>query len=307
MKIKISEIKVGDNRREIDEPNVSQLKESILTIGLINPITVTKENKLIAGAHRLEACKRLGWSEIECNIVGIDGLKAELAEIDENLIRHNLDYMDEGEQLARRKEIYEVLYPQTKHGGDRKSEETKRRNPPLDFKPSFSADTSAKTGMSERTIREKIQVAQKLTPEAKAVVKEKGISKSDAIKITQVEPARQKEAAEKLANHEIKTVDEMIAPKSKPIPEVGNKQNPERKITTKEIIEQLHNPDGSPEFTIENLVDEIEINGEEYVHSLKHSIADRSTLLSTQKNRQMVLEALNGIKSQIEKLKEIIK
>ena len=34
---------------------------------------------LIAGLHRLEAAKLLGWEEIECNISSLEGLQAELA------------------------------------------------------------------------------------------------------------------------------------------------------------------------------------------------------------------------------------
>ena len=35
----------------------------ITAVGLMNPITVTKDNTLIAGLHRLEAVKLLGWTE----------------------------------------------------------------------------------------------------------------------------------------------------------------------------------------------------------------------------------------------------
>lgn len=213
MKIKIVEIKVGDNRREIDEANVANLMKSIREIGLINPITVTAGNKLIAGAHRLEACKRIGWEEIECNVAELDGLKAELAEIDENLIRHNLNHIDEGEQLLRKKEIYEMLYPETKAGGDRKSEKIKRKKLPLDFtgqssaeetsledKKSFVDDSAEKMQLSPRRVRQKIQIARDLTPEVKAIVKERGIGMDASLELARIkEPEKQKEAAEKLA------------------------------------------------------------------------------------------------------------
>ncbi|WP_195200929.1 ParB/RepB/Spo0J family partition protein [Faecalispora jeddahensis] len=213
MKLKISEIKVGDNRREIDESNVANLMKSIREVGLINAITVTQGNKLIAGAHRLEACKRLGWEEIECNVAELDGLKAELAEIDENLIRHNLNHIDEGEQLLRKKEIYEMLYPETKAGGDRKSEKIKRKKLPLDFtgqssaeetsledKKSFVDDSAEKMQLSPRRVRQKIQIARDLTPEVKAIVKERGIGMDASLELARIkEPEKQKEAAEKLA------------------------------------------------------------------------------------------------------------
>jgi hypothetical protein len=43
----------------------------------------------------------------------------ELAEIDENLMRSNLDAMGLGESLVRRKEIYEELNPEKKHANSR--------------------------------------------------------------------------------------------------------------------------------------------------------------------------------------------
>lgn len=206
MKIKIAEIKVGDNRREIDEANVANLMKSIREVGLINAITVTQGNKLIAGAHRLEACKRLGWEEIECNVAELDGLKAELAEIDENLIRHNLNHIDEGEQLLRKKEIYEMLYPETKAtnqgGAFRGNQHTKEVTEPNSATTtrSFVDDSAEKMQMTPRAIRKKIQVARDLSPEVKTIVKQHGISEKNSLKLARIkEPEKQKEAAEKLA------------------------------------------------------------------------------------------------------------
>jgi ParB family chromosome partitioning protein len=42
---------------------------------------------LIAGLHRLEAAKQLGGQTSEANLVALEGVKAEWAEIAENLIR----------------------------------------------------------------------------------------------------------------------------------------------------------------------------------------------------------------------------
>ena len=105
MKIHIFQIKVNDGRRGADPEAVHELADSISKVGLLNPITVDQEYTLIAGLHRLEAAKLLGWAEIECTVSSLDGLLAELAEIDENLIRRSLDYFSQGEHLNRRKEI----------------------------------------------------------------------------------------------------------------------------------------------------------------------------------------------------------
>lgn len=57
--------------------------------------------RLIAGYHRLEACKRLGMDKIQANVRKVDEVHAELAEIDENLIRNELTALERCEQLAR--------------------------------------------------------------------------------------------------------------------------------------------------------------------------------------------------------------
>lgn len=114
-------IKVG--RRELNADYVRELAASIKELGLLNPLTVDKENVLIAGLHRLEAVKLLEWPEVECTVSSLEGLRAELAEIDKNIVRNDFSAIEYGEMLLRRKEIYETLHPETKKGGGRKSEE----------------------------------------------------------------------------------------------------------------------------------------------------------------------------------------
>ncbi len=59
MQMKISEIKINPGRRDTQQRNVEELARSIAAVGLMNPITVTQDNTLIAGLHRLEAVKLL--------------------------------------------------------------------------------------------------------------------------------------------------------------------------------------------------------------------------------------------------------
>jgi ParB family transcriptional regulator, chromosome partitioning protein len=64
----ISAIKVGKRIRR-DMGDIASLAESIEDIGLLNPITVDEDGRLLAGARRLAACKRLGWKKIRVNVV----------------------------------------------------------------------------------------------------------------------------------------------------------------------------------------------------------------------------------------------
>lgn len=213
MQIPVEEIKVNKGRRKLDGNHVEELAESIRELGLLNPLTVDRGNALIAGLHRLEAVRRLGWTEVECTVSSLEGLQAELAEIDENIVRSDLPALEYGEILLRRKEIYEALHPEARHGGDRKSGEIKRTKCPLDPAKSFVDDTADKLGIDPRTVRRQIQTARDLTPETKDIIRgsDAKITKKTALGLSRLEPERQKAAAELLAAGEIRTVEEYTA------------------------------------------------------------------------------------------------
>ena len=76
MRVPIDRIEIGARIRTVDPKQVARLVESIRDTGLLNPITVVAAPAsedgnakrgwvLVAGAHRLEACRMLGVSEIE--------------------------------------------------------------------------------------------------------------------------------------------------------------------------------------------------------------------------------------------------
>ena len=191
MLVNISEIKIKEGRRLIDDDKVKQLADSINEIGLINPVTVDGEYNLIAGAHRIEAAKLLGRQDIEAVISPLTGLKAELAEIDENIIRSEYHYIERGKAFKKRKEIYETLYPDTKAGvaGGKASGMARGTNEIISFVqvPAFSQDTADQIGVSPRTVEQEIQIAENLTEEAQEVVISNDIAKTDALKLARLE------------------------------------------------------------------------------------------------------------------------
>ena len=196
MKVKISNIKINPGRRDTQQRNVEELARSIAAVGLMNPITVTQDNTLIAGLHRLEAVKLLGWTEIECTVSDADGLQAELAEIDENFVRAGLSHRELGDLLLRRKELYEAIHPETRQG-QRNGQTAKNDNLTVLQAKSFSEDTADKLGVSKRTVERLVQTAANLTPEAKKTIRDAGdkITKGDALKISRLPPDQQAEAA----------------------------------------------------------------------------------------------------------------
>lgn len=218
MWVSVKEINTKEGRRRLDAGHVEELADSIRELGLLNPITIDKENNLIAGLHRLEAVKRLGWAEVECTVSSLEGLQAELAEIDENFVRSGLSAVEYGEMLLRRKEIYEMLHPETKatydggafRGNQHKNVVTDKMSPTI---KSFVQDTADKLGVVPRTVERQIWTARNLAPEAKEIIRstDTKVSKKTAMELSRLEPERQKEAAALLAAGEIRKVGEYTA------------------------------------------------------------------------------------------------
>lgn len=213
MRISISEIKINPGRRATDPAYVDKLAKSIADVGLLNPVTVNEERMLITGLHRLEAAKLLGWREIDCLVRVMDSTRAELAEIDENVIRRPLSDMELSRALTRRKELYEALHPETiarnrpGHVSNHKGSSDKLSSEPK--VKSFVEDTAEKLGVSTRTVERHLYLAEHLTPKVSEILKkmDKQPSRSDLMKLARLESDRQAECATQLLSGEIKSVD----------------------------------------------------------------------------------------------------
>jgi ParB family chromosome partitioning protein len=158
---RLDQITVRGGRRRIDEEKVQQLAQSIAEVGLLNPVTVTQDGALVAGRHRLEACRMLGWNDVPVNVVALNELQAELAMLDENLFRNEGTVLERAEWLKRRKELYEALHPQTRSGvaGALASNKAQGRQGHANEMISFASDAAAKTGVSPRAIQQEVQIA----------------------------------------------------------------------------------------------------------------------------------------------------
>jgi ParB family chromosome partitioning protein len=248
MRLSIKEIQVKEGRRSLDTCHVGELADSIREIGLLNPLTIDRDNFLIAGLHRLEAVKRLGWTEVDCTVSSLEGLAAELAEIDENIVRSDMSTLEYGEILLRRKEIYETLHPETKRGM-RNGQTSKSDKMSFLGTKSFAQDTAEKLGVVPRTVERQIQTAKNLTQEAKEIIKnaDKKISKKEALKLSRLEPEDQKEAARLLTTQQIRNMGE-YAEKKKEEPEKAGG-------SLKDMIAELKDPDkdcsGTPDSFLE--------------------------------------------------------
>ena len=76
----LSEIKIGKRHRK-DNGDIAALARSIEDVGLLHPVVVTPEGKLIAGARRIAAFNLLGRDTIPIRVIDIDKMvRGELAE-----------------------------------------------------------------------------------------------------------------------------------------------------------------------------------------------------------------------------------
>ncbi len=83
----IDQVQIGYRYRK-DLGDLRTLAESIEEVGLLHPIVVTPEGRLIAGQRRLEACRTLGWTEVPVSVV--DLYQAARGEAHENFVRKDL-------------------------------------------------------------------------------------------------------------------------------------------------------------------------------------------------------------------------
>lgn len=116
---KVCEVQISDiiceNRIREDLGDLEELKHSLSTTGLLHPITVSSQMRLVAGERRLTAAKSLGWTTIEVRILDTSS-KDELLLIEllENMARKDFTWAEICENV---KAIHEHLTQVAKQEG----------------------------------------------------------------------------------------------------------------------------------------------------------------------------------------------
>src|SRR4029077_20448691 len=82
--IPLSAIRVGKRHRK-DLGDIRSLARSIQEIGLLHPVVIRPDGKLIAGERRLRALKLLGWAKVPVTVLDLD--KVIRGEVAENVLR----------------------------------------------------------------------------------------------------------------------------------------------------------------------------------------------------------------------------
>lgn len=178
------------NARNIDRSAVNAIVESIKEIGLLQAITVRRSQRsragqmadvfeVIAGLHRIHALRHLGHETIPAIVLEADDLHAELMLIDENLCRNDLSPAERSSAQARRKKIYQKIHPETKAGGNRKS--NGQPGQLIEKTPRYDRSAAASTGSSERTVRREVTRGETLGSETLAKIARTSLDNGDEL------------------------------------------------------------------------------------------------------------------------------
>ena len=153
MKLNPADIIVPEERQRKDLGDIGDIANSFVSVGQINPITITKSNTLIAGERRLRAALSLEWPEIEVRYLeDMTPAQLHLIELEENIKRKQLEWP---EQVAAMKQYHELKVA---------------ANP-----EHTELDTSIELGVSSTTVFKDIQLANDLqaNPKLKDVKKKR--------------------------------------------------------------------------------------------------------------------------------------
>lgn len=134
--------------------DIDGLAESIRCNGILQPLTVRKENDnytLIAGERRLRAAKKLGFVNVPCIVMDITERNSAVMALVENIQRKDLSFFDEAEALSKL----------------------------LDFYGMTQEDAAAKLGKTQSTIANKLRLL-KLPVEIRDKITEYGLTERHA-------------------------------------------------------------------------------------------------------------------------------
>lgn len=168
--VAIHDIVVGDRYRK-DLGDLEPLKASITELGLLHPVVIDAERRLLVGGRRLEACKQLGMLTIPAvTAASLSDLRQRvMAEKDENVCR---EPFKPSEMVALGRVIEEFQRPiaeaaKAAGGGDKKSKAAKsdggsspKRSKPRDESKRTSSVAAAACGVDRRTYEKAKAVTQ---------------------------------------------------------------------------------------------------------------------------------------------------
>lgn len=183
IEIPIEQIDTGTRYRTHTE-GLADLAMSMKSHGLINPITLLRQTAekdpqpsflLITGGRRLQAAKKLGWTTIPSNVLeDVDEMRLRILELEENIRRENMSFVDECALKARIHELQTSLHGIALPGGKGGEEKKGWR----------IEDTAKQLGESTMNTSRDLRLAQ-IIESNPDIAWEACKNKSDALKLAQ--------------------------------------------------------------------------------------------------------------------------
>lgn len=236
--VHLAVVRTNGRLRKLSQSKVRELADSIGEIGLLNPITVVaagSEYTLVAGRHRLEAARRLGWQTIPATVVDLSDADRHIAEIDENLIRNDLTDLERSEHLSARKGWYLAKHPDTARG----VAGGKARQGSATEIISFAADAAEKMGVTERSVRQDVQIAEAIPEDVRDAIRDTPLaeSKTDLLAMARLPEAEQRAVIAQVDLSDKHAVRQAVAAR-RPAPETDEDEPPRKHYTEVETTVQ---------------------------------------------------------------------
>lgn len=193
-RVALADIEVSNRLRPVSDAGVESIIASINETGVMKDAIHLRQKRggamvLIAGGHRLEAARRLGWDEIEAKVwADVTDDWARLMEIDDNIAGAELNPLDTALFLAERKRVYEKLHPETRAGV---AGAAARWDATDTMSVAFSTATAEKFGMTDRHVRRLIAAGSRLDPRDVALLRSapRPVSLKDLSEISKISSA----------------------------------------------------------------------------------------------------------------------
>lgn len=286
----------------------AQLRENILSDGEVFEPLVVWNGTIVDGHNRYKVIQE--HPEIPYHIKEMDFadkweafawmFKNQLGR--RNIQAKDRDILIDGLMEARKKS----------HGGDRGNQYTKVAS---DQSGHLANSESGKTrraiakelGVGEGTVQRAQQLGnglrelEKVSPEAAKIYRTTNIDVPRSIirEIPNMETQDVEEIAEAIVTGQPEKIN---AEKHRG----WTKADRENRGKLEAIVADMYDPTTVPEFTIELLIDDIQLNAKTYVDLLRNTLIDRSTLL-TAENKPKIAEAITKyVIKEIEKVRELV-
>jgi ParB family chromosome partitioning protein len=218
--VAVAEVAASERLRPVSEAGVAALMASIAELGVMqDPIHVRRvrhrDNALVlmAGAHRLEAARRLGWTDIPATVWECNDAWARMMEIDDNLAGAELTALDSAVFLAARKRLYEAEHPDARQGVAGALALHKNHATDIVSVASFAASTAEKFNLSERHVYRMVAAGSALAPDEVARLRAgpRPVGLADLQVIAKAGPAERYGIVDALAAGRAKTAKQALA------------------------------------------------------------------------------------------------